>query len=82
MLAYCCILINGVNLSLEYIEKKSNILFLNYDFITKNTLDTGPVTDTTDPDVCIAALSALYAHGGGDCPELALTGLENALHRM
>ena len=25
------------------------------------------------------ALRALSAHGGGDCPELAFTGMENAL---
>ncbi|XP_072050012.1 von Willebrand factor A domain-containing protein 7-like isoform X2 [Amphiura filiformis] len=42
----------------------------------------GPVTDTADPAVAMAALNALVAHSGGDCPELCLTGIENALNRV
>ncbi|XP_072047411.1 von Willebrand factor A domain-containing protein 7-like [Amphiura filiformis] len=42
----------------------------------------GPVTDTADPAVAIAALNALRAHDGGDCPELTMTGIENALNRV
>ena len=39
----------------------------------------GPMTITTDPNVHINAINNLNAHGGGDCPELAMTGLILAL---
>ncbi|CAH1239107.1 VWA7 [Branchiostoma lanceolatum] len=42
-------------------------------------IDAGPMSITTDPNVHISAINALNAHGGGDCPELALTGLILAL---
>ncbi|XP_078573213.1 von Willebrand factor A domain-containing protein 7-like [Branchiostoma floridae x Branchiostoma japonicum] len=41
--------------------------------------DAGPMTITTDPNVHINAINNLNAHGGGDCPELAMTGLILAL---
>ncbi len=40
---------------------------------------TGPLTVTKDPDVFKAAIGALGASGGGDCPELANTGKFQAL---
>ncbi|CAK8684030.1 unnamed protein product [Clavelina lepadiformis] len=39
----------------------------------------GPLTKTSDPAVMITALNALRASGGGDEPELALTGIEKAI---
>ncbi|CAH1253066.1 VWA7 [Branchiostoma lanceolatum] len=39
----------------------------------------GPMTITRDSTVYINAINALNAHGGGDCPEMAMTGLELAL---
>ena len=39
----------------------------------------GPLTVTTDPDVFKGAISALFASGGGDCPELSQTGMLQAL---
>ncbi|XP_019616173.1 PREDICTED: von Willebrand factor A domain-containing protein 7-like isoform X2 [Branchiostoma belcheri] len=41
--------------------------------------DAGPMTITRDSTVYTAAINALNAHGGGDCPELSMTGLELAL---
>ena len=43
--------------------------------------ETGPVTrnDQTEGEKFLKALGALRAHGGGDCPELAFTGMVNAL---
>ncbi|XP_072036346.1 von Willebrand factor A domain-containing protein 7-like [Amphiura filiformis] len=49
-----------------------------------NDPDVGPVTDTADPDIAIAALNALVLHGDRnfDCPELSMTGIENALNHV
>ncbi len=44
-----------------------------------NDPSTGPVRATTDPDEFKSGLSGLGASGGGDCPELAMTGTLNAL---
>jgi hypothetical protein len=40
-----------------------------------NDPTTGPVTVTDDSDVFISAINALGASGGGDCPELSVTGM-------
>jgi len=42
-------------------------------------IDVGPVTVTSDAKVVIAAVNNLTAKGGGDCPELGMTGLYQAL---
>ena len=42
-------------------------------------LDVGPVTVTNDAEVVIEAVNKLTASGGGDCPELGMTGLYQAL---
>lgn len=39
----------------------------------------GPLTSTSDPEKFTTALSSLFASGGGDCPELAMEGLYNAV---
>jgi hypothetical protein len=39
---------------------------------------TGPVTTTEDPNQFIAAINGLTAGGGGDCPELSMSGMLNA----
>ena len=41
----------------------------------------GPVTVTNDAKTAIDAVNELKATGGGDCPELAMTGLYEALLR-
>jgi uncharacterized repeat protein (TIGR01451 family) len=47
-----------------------------------NDPSTGPLTVTTDPEVIKAAIRALRATGGGDCPELAYTGMLQAMGAM
>jgi len=42
-------------------------------------LDVGPATVTNDAEVVIEAVNKLTASGGGDCPELGMTGLYQAL---
>jgi len=44
-----------------------------------NDPTTGPVTVTDDPNVFKSAISALFASGGGDCPELSMTGMLQGL---
>lgn len=39
----------------------------------------GPLTVTDDPNVFKSAISGLFASGGGDCPELSMTGALQAL---
>lgn len=40
---------------------------------------TGPVTVTNDANVYKTAISGLFASGGGDCPELSMTGVYDGL---
>ena len=42
-------------------------------------LEVGPVTVTSDAKTVIEAVNNLTASGGGDCPELGMTGLYQAL---
>ncbi|XP_056092844.1 von Willebrand factor A domain-containing protein 7 [Rhinichthys klamathensis goyatoka] len=39
----------------------------------------GPLIRTTDPDIMKSEISKLYAHDGGDLPEMCLSGLQLAL---
>ena len=41
--------------------------------------DFGPAIVTKDPDAFITELDKLFASGGGDCPELAMSGIQLAL---
>ncbi len=43
--------------------------------------DFGPAFVTDSADELLNAVDALYAHGGGDCPELAQNGLLEAIDR-
>ncbi|KIW41723.1 uncharacterized protein PV06_07253 [Exophiala oligosperma] len=43
---------------------------------------TGPVATATDFDSFETGINSLYASGGGDCPELALTGMLDAMDVM
>ena len=41
--------------------------------------DVGPVTVTTDPAEFQQSLQDMYVQGGGDCPEMTVTGIMRAL---
>ena len=55
----------------------SHVLLLNV-----HSTDIGPLTVTDNADECIDALRDLYAHGGGDCPELSMAGINAALQEL
>ncbi|XP_071789658.1 von Willebrand factor A domain-containing protein 7-like [Asterias amurensis] len=48
----------------------------NYVVVPFNDPAFGPAFVSTDPEECIQYISGLTADGGGDCPELANSGLE------
>ncbi|XP_027023495.2 von Willebrand factor A domain-containing protein 7-like [Tachysurus fulvidraco] len=50
-----------------------------YILVPFNDPDYGPLTRTTDPDLFKKQLNALTASGGGDAPEMCLSGLRLAL---
>ncbi|KAK2852313.1 hypothetical protein Q7C36_007514 [Tachysurus vachellii] len=50
-----------------------------YILVPFNDPDYGPLTRTSDPNVFKERLNALRAHGGGDSPEMCLSGLQLAL---
>ncbi|KAL7877076.1 hypothetical protein SRHO_G00037190 [Serrasalmus rhombeus] len=50
-----------------------------YILVPFNDPDYGPLTRTTDPDVFKRKINALTADGGGDIPEMCLSGLQLAL---
>ncbi|KAK3554501.1 hypothetical protein QTP70_024406, partial [Hemibagrus guttatus] len=47
-----------------------------YILVPFNDPDYGPLTRTTDPNLFKNQLNALIAHGGGDAPEMCLSGLQ------
>ncbi|KAN0087336.1 hypothetical protein V8E54_001024 [Elaphomyces granulatus] len=47
-----------------------------------NDPETGPVTVTTDFTTFEDTINSLGAEGGGDCPEMAITGMINAVEAM
>lgn len=54
----------------------------SYVLVPFNDPNVGPVTVTNDPDEFIFAISSLSASAGGDCPELSMTGMLQALNSM
>jgi len=52
---------------------------LQYVLAPFNDPSTGPTTATNDAGLFKSMISGLFASGGGDCPELAMTGMYNGL---
>ncbi|XP_036790460.1 von Willebrand factor A domain-containing protein 7-like [Oncorhynchus mykiss] len=50
-----------------------------YILVPFNDPDFGPLMRTTDPNIFKAQINALNADGGGDFPEMSLSGLQLAL---
>ncbi|XP_076093735.1 hemicentin-1-like isoform X1 [Mytilus galloprovincialis] len=51
----------------------------NYILVPFHDPDIGPVIVTRDPDEFILELQDLYVHGGGDCPEMSIGAIKEAL---
>uniref|UniRef100_UPI00358EB2F4 von Willebrand factor A domain-containing protein 7-like n=1 Tax=Myxine glutinosa TaxID=7769 RepID=UPI00358EB2F4 len=69
------------NTCFDILDKHKNSLNapFNYILVPFNDPDVGPVMETKNVSVLKAAIDDLKPDGGGDCPEMALTGLELAL---
>lgn len=50
-----------------------------YILVPFNDPGVGPTTATTNPDVFKSRINGLFASGGGDCPELSMTGMLRAV---
>ncbi|XP_015277988.1 PREDICTED: von Willebrand factor A domain-containing protein 7 [Gekko japonicus] len=68
--------------SIKLLRKYSGSPDAPYNFILVpfNDPDVGPVHVTQDVDAFESFISGLTVYGGGDCPEMSLTGLKLALH--
>uniref|UniRef100_A0A8C6VLN7 von Willebrand factor A domain-containing protein 7-like n=1 Tax=Naja naja TaxID=35670 RepID=A0A8C6VLN7_NAJNA len=53
----------------------------NYILVPFNDPEVGPITRTQSVDELESAISRLTATGGGDCPEMSMTGLKLALQQ-
>ncbi|XP_070593768.1 von Willebrand factor A domain-containing protein 7-like isoform X3 [Erythrolamprus reginae] len=53
----------------------------NYILVPFNDPDVGPITKTRSVDELESAISRLTATGGGDCPEMSMSGLKLALQQ-
>nr|XP_039261194.1 uncharacterized protein LOC120337478 isoform X1 [Styela clava] len=51
----------------------------NFVLVPFNDPTVGPLTVTHDPDAFKKAINKLYAHGGGDAPELSMRGIQLAV---
>ncbi|KAF4090725.1 hypothetical protein AMELA_G00055180 [Ameiurus melas] len=60
-------------------KKGTEIQPLQYILVTFNDPEYGPLTRTTDPKVFQDEINALVPNGGGDDPEMCLSGLQLAL---
>ena len=59
-----------------HVYTSSNICFFSLDVgVPKRYAATNP----TEKSQLLSDVNALYAHGGGNCPELGMTGIQNAL---
>lgn len=74
--------INGVKGQVSAIVNLTESLNRNpdkYILVSFNDPSVGVPVVTTDASVLLSAVNSLFAYGGGDCPELAMTGMGRAV---
>lgn len=65
------------SLSVTFVKRKGDFLPEKADFFFFTFhADFGPMVRTTDPDKMKKEVSSLYPFGGGDFPEMCLSGLQ------
>ncbi|KAI6172894.1 EGF-like domain-containing protein [Aphelenchoides besseyi] len=63
----------------ETVLKQRKKLIYNYVLVLFHDPEVDPPFVTTDPDVFQSELASVSVQGGGDCPEMALSGIKKAL---
>nr|XP_018668081.2 hemicentin-1 [Ciona intestinalis] len=64
---------------LETTRNRQEKPLFNYVLIPFADPVVGPISVTTDPATFITALKGLYVEGGGDCPEMTISAIREAL---
>ncbi|XP_060859495.1 hemicentin-1-like isoform X1 [Metopolophium dirhodum] len=64
---------------MNYVLTRNNTDIKHFVFVPFNDPDVGPVTETFDPKVIMHKLNQVLIRGGGDCPEMGITAVIQAL---
>uniref|UniRef100_A0A0R3RPN4 Hemicentin-1-like n=1 Tax=Elaeophora elaphi TaxID=1147741 RepID=A0A0R3RPN4_9BILA len=70
---------DGAKKILDTVLKQREKLIYNYIYVPFHDPRVGPVFSTTDPRTFQRHLNSVHVVGGGDCPEMSLSGIELAL---
>ncbi|XP_045484557.1 hemicentin-1 isoform X2 [Pieris rapae] len=70
---------NGAEMILKTALEESDVI-ADFVFVPFHDPAVGPPTVTKDKEVLKAALQKVQVHGGGDCPEMSLGGIQLALN--
>uniref|UniRef100_A0A1I8F0W4 Ig-like domain-containing protein n=2 Tax=Wuchereria bancrofti TaxID=6293 RepID=A0A1I8F0W4_WUCBA len=70
---------DGAKKILDTVLKQREKLIYNYIYVPFHDPRVGPVFSTTDPRTFQRHLNSVHVVGGGDCPEMTLTGIQMAL---
>ncbi|ESN93355.1 hypothetical protein HELRODRAFT_143252, partial [Helobdella robusta] len=71
----------GAQKIFDAVQRRKDKAINNYVFVPFNDPGVGPAIVTTDTTYFQQVLQNVQVHGGGDCPELCLTGIKTALDR-
>ncbi|MCP9257827.1 Hemicentin-1 [Dirofilaria immitis] len=70
---------DGAKKILDTVLKQREKLIYNYIYVPFHDPRVGPVFSTTDPKTFQRHLNSVHVVGGGDCPEMTLSGIKLAL---
>ncbi|KAK5971165.1 hypothetical protein GCK32_006713, partial [Trichostrongylus colubriformis] len=69
----------GAKKIFQTVMQQRDKLIHNFIMVPFHDPNLGEIIDTTDAKFFIGQLAKVYVHGGGDCPEMTLTGIQKAL---